>query len=135
MDDRVILAAVDRGPMASRAILAPIDLVADRRRQLAMASRLSCVGSQRLILMTVATSRVSDRDAAAALRTVAHNVTPIKPTSLIVRRVAAEISNCAIAEGAGLVILGLDGRQPGTIAKAVLKTGRAFVLAVPPHRG
>ena len=46
--------------------------------------------------------------------------------------VAEEISRCASAEGAGLVVMGLRARgQPGVIASAVLKTHRAFVLAVP----
>jgi len=44
------------------------------------------------------------------------------------------ISRCAATEGAGLVVMGLRNRprcQPGSIATAVMKTGKAFVLAVP----
>ncbi len=70
------------------------------------------------------------------LRERAHN-SPRKPRATIVRRgsaIAEEISSCARAEGAGLVVMGLrpKGRgQPGAIASAVLASRRAFVLAVP----
>ncbi|MEO8682514.1 MAG: hypothetical protein ABI665_25930, partial [Vicinamibacterales bacterium] len=58
------------------------------------------------------------------------------PRSLIVRRgeLAEEISRCAVVEGAGLVVMGLRQRgrgNPGRLAAGVLKTGSAFVLAVP----
>jgi hypothetical protein len=48
--------------------------------------------------------------------------------------IPGEISRCALTEGSGLVVMGLRPRPrgtPGTIASAVLKTNRAFVLAVP----
>jgi hypothetical protein len=59
-----------------------------------------------------------------------------KRHAVIVRRgkVAEEISRCALKERAGLVVMGLRDRprgQPGAIATAVLRTKRAFVLAVP----
>jgi hypothetical protein len=88
------------------------------------------------LVMTVAGSPTSDHDAAQELRHRVHGLSPVKPTSLIVRRggVAEEISRCAVAEEAGVVVMGLrvntKGR-PGVLAQAVLDTGRAFVLAVP----
>jgi nucleotide-binding universal stress UspA family protein len=117
-------------------VIAAVDLAEDSAAQLVMASRIAQVGRQPLSLMTVAKSRTSDHDAAAALRERAHGLAPVKPTSLIVRRgpVAAEISRCAIVEGAGLVVMGVRATvhyRPGAIAAAVLKTKRAFVLAVP----
>ena len=94
------------------------------------------LAGQPLVLMTVAPSGQSDHDASAALRDRAHGLSPVKPTSLIVRSggVAEEISRCAVAEDSGLVVMGLRERargRPGVIASAVLETGRAFVLAVP----
>jgi hypothetical protein len=66
----------------------------------------------------------------------AHQIDKPRPQALIVRRgsIAQEISRCAVQEGAGLVVMGLRLRPhgaPGVIAMAVLKTNRAFVLAVP----
>jgi hypothetical protein len=89
-----------------------------------------------LHLMTVAPARLSDHEAGVMLRERGHHLSPTKPRAIIVRRghVAEEISNCVSAEGAGLVVMGLRERQrgqPGAIASAVLKTNRAFVLAVP----
>ena len=100
-----------------------------------LAGRLAGIGCQPLVLMTVAPARLSDFKAAAMLqdRAAAAGVTA---ATTMVRRgdVAAEISRCALAEGAGLVVMGLRARgRPGTIASAVLKTNRAFVLAVPAH--
>jgi hypothetical protein len=113
-----------------------VDLAEACEHQLRTASELAKVAAQPLILLTVARSKISDHDAAHHLRERAHGLAPVKPKSLIVRRgdVAEEISRCAVAEGTGLVVMGLRERprgRPGVIASAVLKTGRAFVLAVP----
>lgn len=79
---------------------------------------------------------MTDHEAGAMLRQRAHGLEPKRPTAMIVRRgvVADEIARCASTEGAGLVVMGLRASprcQPGGIATAVLKTKKAFVLAVP----
>lgn len=132
-----IVSAGDRPALTCGPVVVPVDLAVPCEHQLQLASRVARIAAQDLILMTVARSKVSDHDAAAQLRSRAHGLTPVKPRSLIVRRgeVAEEISRCAVAEGAGLVVMGLreppSRGRPGTVASAVLKTGRAFVLAVP----
>jgi nucleotide-binding universal stress UspA family protein len=125
-------AALTCGP-----VLAAIDLDATSDRQLQLASTLARVSGQSLLLMTVASRSLDDHQAGALLRQRAHAMNGgIKPHAMIVRRgdVAQEISRCAVAEGSGLVVMGLRARprgQPGVIASEVLKTKRAFVLAVP----
>lgn len=131
-----IVSLVDRPVLTCGPVLAAIDLAEACEHQLRMASEFAQLASQPLLLMTVARSKLSDHDAAAELRDRAHGLAPVKPTALIVRRgdVAEEISRCAVAEGAGLVVMGLRERprgRAGAIVSAVLKTGRAFVLAVP----
>lgn len=124
-------AALTCGP-----IVAAVDLAEGCAEQLRMASELAYISGQPLILMTVARSRTTDEEAALELRQRAHGLEPRRPTSLIVRRgsVPEEIARCALVEGAGLVVMGLrvsPRGQPGTIAIALLRTHRAFVLAVP----
>lgn len=131
IDGRV---ALTTGP-----VIAAVDLAEDSTGQLQLAGRLAEIGRQPLLLMTVARSRVSDHDASQQLRERAHLMQARKPTALIVRRgaVAEEISRCAVVEGAGLVVMGLRASpscRPGVIASAVLRTRRAFVLAVPGAR-
>ena len=120
-------------------LVAAVDLAEDSYEQLRLASKLAHLGSQPLLVMTVAKSRVSNHDAAQGLRERARELTPVKPASVIVRRgrMATEISRCASVEGAGLVVMGLRAGsrgRPGAIAASVLKTRRAFVLAVPSAR-
>ncbi len=136
--DMDIVSVDARVVLTSGAVLAAVDLSEDSGAQLQMAAAIARLGAQGLLLMTVAKSRVSDHQAAEDLRDRAHRMT-VKPQSLIVRRgsVAKEISRCALVEGSGLVVMGLRSSprcQPGAIASAVLKTGRAFVLAVPNRR-
>ena len=131
-----IVSMGDRPTLTCGPVLAAVDLTEACEHQLRMASEFARLASQPLILMTVARSKLTDHDAAGELRERAHGLAPVKPTALIVRRgdVAEEISRCAVAEGAGLVVMGLRERprgRAGLIASAVLKTGRAFVLAVP----
>lgn len=134
--DMDIISLSDRVALTCGRVIAAVDLAEECEHQLAMASELSHLSSQPLVLMTVAKSRMTDHAASAALRERAHGLAPAKPRSLIVRRgaVAEEISRCALAEDAGLVVMGLRASprcQPGSIASAVLKTRRAFVMAVP----
>jgi nucleotide-binding universal stress UspA family protein len=117
-------------------VVAAVDLAERCEHQLGMASALAHAGGQRLILMTVAKARVTNEQAEILLRQRAHGLEPRRPAALIVRRgaVPAEIARCASTEGAGLVVMGLRVSpkcQPGSIAAAVLKTRKAFVLAVP----
>jgi nucleotide-binding universal stress UspA family protein len=125
----------DRPRLTCGPVLAAIDLAETGRRQMEIASAVASTSQTPLLLMTVVPPSIGDHEAAAMLRDRARTCT-VKPHAFIVRRghVAEEISRCAVAEGAGLVVMGLRARprgQPGTIATAVLKTNRAFVLAVP----
>jgi nucleotide-binding universal stress UspA family protein len=134
------IAAIDDGvKLTCGPVLAAVDLTEDSREQLQVAGKLAQIGSQPLLLMTVAKSRTTDHHATAQLRERAHDAPAARPHAVIVRRgtVADEISRCALTEGAGLVVMGLRASprcQPGAIATAVLRTRRAFVLAVPPAR-
>ncbi|MBY0493394.1 MAG: universal stress protein [Cyanobacteria bacterium] len=136
--DMDIVSIGDRVSLTSGAVIAAVDLAEESGEQLQMAAAIAQLGAQPLLLMTVAKSRVTDHQASEDLRERAHRMT-VKPHSLIVRRgsVAKEISRCAVVEGSGLVVMGLRATprcQPGGIASAVLKTDRAFVLAVPNRR-
>jgi nucleotide-binding universal stress UspA family protein len=133
--DLDIVDIADGVTLNSGPILAAIDLAEACERQLRIAARLAETSHQPLILMTVAAQKLSGRDAGVMLRELSHKLS-IKPLAFIVRRgdVAQEISRCAVNEGAGLVVMGLRSKgrgQPGAIASAVLRTRRAFVLAVP----
>ena len=134
--DMDIVSIGDRVTLTSGAVIAAVDLSENSDEQLRIAAAIAALGSHALLMMTVAKSRVTDHAASQALRERAHRMTAVKPAALIVRRgtVAKEISRCALVEKSGLVVMGLRARprcQPGAIASAVLKTGRAFVLAVP----
>jgi nucleotide-binding universal stress UspA family protein len=131
-----IISMGDRPVLTCGPVLAAVDLAESSGDQLRLASQLAQLAAQPLILMTVARSKVTDHDATTELRDRGHGLLPVRPRSLIVRRgeVATEIARCAVAEGAGLVVMGLRQAprgRPGVIAAPVLKTGRAFVLAVP----
>jgi nucleotide-binding universal stress UspA family protein len=134
--DMDIVSLGDTVALTCGPVIAAVDLDEHCEHQLWMASLLAHVGAKPLILMTVARSRTTDHDAALELRRRAHGLEPRRPVAMIVRRgrVAEEIARCASLEGAGLVVMGLRATpkcQPGGIASAVLKTKKAFVLAVP----
>jgi len=126
----------DRPRLTCGPVLAAIDLAEIADHQLQMAAEIAVMAGEPLLLMTVAPQTIGDHDAARMLRERAQHYCHGRPHAVIVRRgrVAEEISRCARAEGAGLVVMGLRKRprgRPGAIATAVLKTHRAFVLAVP----
>jgi nucleotide-binding universal stress UspA family protein len=126
----------DRATLTCGPVLAAIDLAEHCDHQLELAAGLAMQSSQSLLMMTVAPMRLSEHAAGVMLRQRAHQLNGNKPHAMIVRRgdVADEISRCALAEGSGLVVMGLRARPrgtPGAIASAVLKTNRAFVLGVP----
>lgn len=134
--DMDIVSIGDRAALTCGPVIAAVDLEENSEHQLRMASRMAGLASQPLLLLTVARARVSEHDAAHSLRERAHGLAPVRPLAVIVRRgdVAEEISRCAVKEGAGLVVMGLRERprgRAGAIASAVLKTGKAFVMAVP----
>ena len=126
----------DRTTLTCGPVLAAVDLTEHCDHQLELAAGLAKQSGQPLVMMTVAPMRMTEHAAGVMLRQRAHQLNGTKPHALIVRRgdVAEEISRCAVAEGSGLVVMGLRARPrgtPGAIASAVLKTHRAFVLGVP----
>ena len=126
----------DRARLTCGPVLAAVDLGEECTPQLQFAEELASLAGQGLLLMTVAPARIDDHAADTMLRERSNRLFALKPHALIVRRgnVAEEISRCAMHEGAGLVVMGLRERAhgtPGAVAAAVLKTHRAFVLAVP----
>lgn len=117
------------------AVLAAVDLREHNEKQLTLASQLAAVAGQPLVLMTVADQATSDAEAQGALTARAAGLAPV-PSRVVVRRgnVADEIDHAAVADAAGLVVMGLRSRAegtPGAIATAVLKAKDALVLAVP----
>ena len=134
--DMDIVNVSDHVSLTSGPIIAAVDLSEECGKQLVMASLLACVGAQPLMLMTVANSPTSDERASVQLKQRGSHLYPKRPTAVIVRRGAIpnEIARCASTEQSGLVVMGLRRSpecHPGTIASAVLKTKKAFVLAVP----
>jgi nucleotide-binding universal stress UspA family protein len=131
-----VVTITDRLDLNFGCVLAVVNLNEHPQPHLRVASAIAQRASQPLILLTVADRHLCDYDAAAFLRRRAHHLLPIKPRSRIVRRgnVATEISRCAIAERAGLVVMGLGPDalgQSGVMAVAVVRSARAFVLAIP----
>ena len=131
-----ILTTGDGSALTCGAVIAAVDLTEFNALQLKASSLLAAAAACPLYLMTVADDRVSDHDAAQMLKDRGHELAPVLPRAMIVRRgqVVEEISRAARREGAGLVVMGLRERsrgRPGAFAAAMLKTCRAFVLAVP----
>jgi nucleotide-binding universal stress UspA family protein len=131
-----IVSVGPRPAITCGAVLAAVDLAEVNRRQLHFASKVAAVSACPLHLLTIVGKELTDHDAAQRLREVAHQCEPVRPRGLIVRRgdVAEEISRCADSEGARLVVMGLRDAargRPGLTTAKVLKTHRAFVLAVP----
>lgn len=126
----------DRARLTCGPVLAAVDLREAGNRQLQMAAQIATIANEPLLLVTVAPLAIGDHDAARMLRERAQHYLPAKRHAVIVRRgnIAEQISQTAVAEQAGLVVMGLQSRgrgRPGAIATAVLKTNRVFVLAVP----
>lgn len=135
-NDLDIINISDRASLTCGPVLAAVDLADSCDHQLRLAGEMAHLAGQPLLMLTVAPNRVDDHEAGVSLRGRAHDAAPIKPHAMIVRHgcIPDEISRCALTEGAGLVVMGLRARgrgRPGAIASAVLKTNRAFVLAVP----
>lgn len=133
--DLDIISINDRAILHSGPVLAAVDLAEHCDQQLNLAAEMAHTAHAPLLLMTVAPRRLNHEAAGTLLRERGHHMKE-KPRALIVRHgdVVEEISRCAVTEGAGLVVMGLRTRpraRPGAIAAAVLRTNRAFVLAVP----
>lgn len=133
----VLTLSHDRVMLHFGSVLAAVDLAESNGTQLAWASHVAALATQRLELVTVTVdSEMSSHDAAAALKVRGRRLLPVAPTAFIVRHgeVAEEIARCAVAERSGLVVMGLrqQGRgSPGRIASRVMETDDALVLAVP----
>jgi nucleotide-binding universal stress UspA family protein len=121
-------------------VLVPVDLTEHNQAQLALASQVAALARQPMVVMTVTGGGASDQDAEKALRDRTAGLGPAPVDRLLVRRgasVAEEIDHAAVAEHAGLVVMGLREAGhglPGEIASAVLKTKDAMVLAVPSRK-
>lgn len=131
-----IVDITDRPTLHCGQVLAAIDLKESCGEQLRVAGEIAHLAHQPLLMMTVAPRAMTDHAASAMLRERAHDSAAVKPRAVIVRHgdIAEEISRCAVSEDCGLVVMGLAARgvrRPGAIASAVLRTNRAFVLAVP----
>jgi nucleotide-binding universal stress UspA family protein len=121
------------------AVLAAVDLAEPNPRQLRLASLLAVRAGQPLVLMTVAGAGMEDAEVEAALRVQSRDLATRPVDHLVVRHgaIAREIAAAAVAEPAGLVVMGLRGPghgTPGEIATEVLKSRDALVLAVPAER-
>lgn len=130
-----IVDLADRARLACGPVLAAVDLQEPNDQHLQVAGAVARLAGQPLFLVTVAGRRITDEMSADMLRERAHRAAVV-PRATIVRHgdIAEQIARCAVAEGSGLVVMGLRGKagKPrGAIASAVLKTNSAFVLAVP----
>jgi len=119
-------------------VLAAVDLTEANDEQLRIAGELAHLAGQPLFLVTVTRRSQTDQISRNMLRGRAHRAA-VMPRATIVRHgnIAEQISRCAVAEGTGLVVMGVRAKPwkyPGAIASAVLKTKAAFVLAVPEAR-
>ena len=119
------------------AVLAAVDLADPNPTQLALAADIASLARQPLVVMTVADEQTTDETAERQLREWSDPLATDVAHHIVVRRgaIADEIHRAAVAEPAGLVVMGLRGSghgMPGEIATAVLRSRDALVLAVPP---
>ena len=133
--DLDIVSLADRVQLSCGPVLAAVDLADGNDQQLRFAGELAQLAGQPLLLVTVTRRRLTDYLSRSLLRGRAERA-DVLPRAAIVRHgdIAEQISRCAVAEGTGLVVMGLRARSrkyPGAIASAVLRTRSAFVLAVP----
>lgn len=129
------------GPSGARlnpgTVLAAVDPAESDVTHLVVANRLSTLASQPLALVAVAASHASDDQVTQAVDALIRRAgADVGATRTLVRRgsVSDEIDHAAVAEHAGLIVMGLRSVErgtPGAIATAVLKQKDALVLAVP----
>lgn len=133
---QIVTLGAEAAHLSPGAVLAAVDLSETNQPQLALARELSMLANQPLVLLTVVGASGTDADAEQRLRACARKSGIDDSARTLVRRghVAEEIDHAAIAEHAGLIVMGLravDSGTPGAIATAVLKAKDAVVLAVP----
>ncbi len=121
-----------RPVLAPGAVLAAIDLEERNDRQLALAQACAAQAGQPLVALHVVPA---GGDVAAAHTALGRRVSGfVPPVKVLVGQgpVADEIDRVALAEHAGLVVMGLSERGArGAFADAVLKAKDALVLLVP----
>lgn len=125
----------DRATLGPGPILVAVDLAEHNDAQLAIASRLAALSAQPLVAMTAVPPGTDPAGAEAALRTHFSPSLPAEVARFVVHQgaVADAIDRAVLDEKAGLVVMGLRERgERGEVARAVLRTGDAVVLAVPP---
>lgn len=132
----IVTLTPDAATLHPGTVMVAVDLAEHNQRQLAIACQLASLAKRPLTLMTVASPSTTDQQAEQELRARAQELGTTTVERVVVRRgpVPDEIDSAALAEHAGLVIMGLRGRghgTPGRIASAVLKAKDAIVLAVP----
>lgn len=137
-NDVDIVDVADRARLTCGPVLAAVDLSETNHDQLELAGELAHLAEQPLLLVTVVGRELPNSLYTSMLRTRARR-DHLTPRAVIVRHgnVADEIAQCAAAEGAGVVVMGLRARargRPGAVAAAVLRSSAAFVLAVPAGR-
>lgn len=128
----------DRAVLRPGAVLLAVDLAEHNDRQLALASACAARAGQPLVALTVVPAGGDMAAAESALRARLAALVPAPVSKYVVRggAVAEEIDAAAVAEHAGLVVMGLSERgERGDVATAVLKAKDAVVLAVPPSVG
>jgi nucleotide-binding universal stress UspA family protein len=134
-DVEIVRLELDRALFCPGAVLVAIDLAEHNERQLALASHVAARAGQPLIVMTVASpgQDVGQLKQALAARAAEAGAVPVSTVVVTDGPVAAAIDRVAVAEHAGLVVMGLRRRGGrGEVATAVLQTKDAIVLAVPP---
>lgn len=135
----IVATGADGAKLVPGCVLAALDLDEPNDQQLVLAARLADLARQPLVLMNVATPAKTDDAVRAGVlaRAVQAGISGRVARTVVARgEVASEIDRVAMAEHAGLVVMGLsrpDVRVPGAIADAVLKARDALVLAVPAH--
>jgi K+-sensing histidine kinase KdpD len=117
-------------------VLAAVDLEERNARQLTLANSLADLANAPLVALTVIGPDADEVAAAGTLRDLVQGLGATDIARLRVRRgpVHDAIDAAAVAEQAGVVVMGLRERSrgvPGETASAVLRTKDALVLAVP----
>lgn len=121
-------------------VLAAVALDEQNDQQLVIAAKLAELADQPLVMMTVAAPGHSDATAIDGLQAQAARAgLSASIARVIVARgdIPTEIDRVAVAQHAGLVVLGLRASElgtPGAIASAVLHAKDAIVLTVPASR-
>ena len=131
----IVTPTADAASLRPGTILAAIDLSEPNAAQLRLASQLAVLARQPLALMTVVRPDMTSEAADQALRARGRELACMVEKFIVGRGdVAVALDRVAVAERAGLVVIGLrprSRRAAGDTAAAGLKTKDAVVLAVP----